>query len=147
MWKVVLDVAEIRLENRDLFQRLLDEKSEFENQIQIDIHRTLPQHIFFQEQGGMGQTSLFNSLKAYSVYDKTVGYCQGMGFIMAMFLLYMTEEDAFFMMAQLINKHDMSGLFEPGFPALIQCFYVHDQLLHSCLPRLAAHFVGLGLGF
>ena len=91
----------------------------------------------------MGQTSLFNSLKAYSVYNQKVGYCQGMGFIMAMFLLYMTEEDAFFLLAQLINKHDMSGLFEPGFPALIQCFYVHDQLLRATLPALATHFVGV----
>ena len=89
----------------------------------------------------MGQTSLFNSLKAYSVYNKQVGYCQGMGFIMAVFLLYMTEEDAFFLLAQLITKHEMNGLFEPGFPALIQCLYVHDQLLQSTLPRLAAHFV------
>ena len=40
----------------------------------------------------MGQTALFNTLKAYSVYDKRVGYCQGMGFIIALLLLYMTEE-------------------------------------------------------
>lgn len=141
MWKTVLEVSEIQLENRDLFQNLLGEHTEFENQIQIDIHRTLPQHVYFQEQGGMGQTSLFNSLKAYSVYDKQVGYCQGMGFVMAMLLLNMTEEDAFFTMIQLLRKHEISGLYEPGFPGLVDCFYLHEQLFHSCVPRLAAHFV------
>ena len=93
-------------------QRLLEEKAEDEQQIQKDIHRTFPKHIFFREQGGMGcvpmvtmamqqydasdllcsQTALFNTLKAYAVYDKKVGYCQGMGFIIALLLLYMGEE-------------------------------------------------------
>ena len=38
------------------------------------------------------QTALYNALKAYSIYDSKVGYCQGMGFIIALLLLYMTEE-------------------------------------------------------
>ena len=87
------------------------------------------------------QTALFNVMKAYSVYDKTVGYCQGMGFLIAMFLLYMTEEDAFYLLARVIKDYEMSGLFAPGFPSLIRCFFVHEQLLSQHLPRLAAHFV------
>ena len=35
---------------------------------------------------------LTNVLTAYSVYKPSVGYCQGMGFITAMFLMYMPEE-------------------------------------------------------
>jgi hypothetical protein len=38
------------------------------------------------------QTMLTNVLLAYSSYRPDVGYCQGMGFITAMFLMYMTEE-------------------------------------------------------
>jgi hypothetical protein len=122
MWKKLADIASLRDESPPLFkvllvrlvrlqrsdhqhmqrvlltkrltrvQRLLDEQSGFEAQIQRDINRTFPKHIFFREQGGMGQTALFNTLKAYAVYDKRVGYCQGMGFIIALLLLYMTEE-------------------------------------------------------
>lgn len=38
---------------------------------------------------------LTNVLLAYSAYREDVGYCQGMGFITAMFLMYMTEEVCF----------------------------------------------------
>ena len=38
------------------------------------------------------QDSLYNVLKAFSVYDKEVGYCQGMGFVTGLMLMYMGEE-------------------------------------------------------
>jgi len=65
--------------------------SDDSEQIEKDIHRTFPRHIFFSEIG-KGQMALFNVLKAYSVYNKAIGYCQGMGFISALLLMYMPEE-------------------------------------------------------
>jgi hypothetical protein len=38
---------------------------------------------------------LLNVLLAYSSYRPEVGYCQGMGFITAMFLMFMPEEVIF----------------------------------------------------
>ena len=38
------------------------------------------------------QQALFNVLKAYAVYNPEIGYCQGMGFISALLLMYMAEE-------------------------------------------------------
>lgn len=62
-----------------------------------------------------------------------------MGFIIATFLLYMTAEEAFCLLTRIIDKFDMSGLFMPGFPSLMKCFYIHEQLLLGCMPRLYAH--------
>lgn len=45
-----------------------------------------------------GQASLRRVLKAYSLHDNDVGYCQGMNFIAAMFLTLMPEEEAFWML-------------------------------------------------
>ena len=45
-----------------------------------------------------GQASLRRVLKAYSMYDREIGYCQGMNFIAGMFLTLMSEEDAFWML-------------------------------------------------
>jgi hypothetical protein len=42
-----------------------------------------------------GQTSLFRLLVAYAQHDPAIGYCQGMGFVCAVLLSYMTEADAF----------------------------------------------------
>ena len=44
---------------------------------------------------GRGKESLRNVLYAYANHDSDVGYTQGMGFIAALFLMLMTEDDAF----------------------------------------------------
>jgi hypothetical protein len=45
-----------------------------------------------------GQASLRRVLKAYSVYDREIGYCQGMNFIAGMFLTLMPEEESFWLL-------------------------------------------------
>ena len=50
-----------------------------------------------------GQASLRRVLKAYSMYDKEIGYCQGMNFISATFLTVMPEEEAFWMLVGTYN--------------------------------------------
>jgi len=58
-----------------------------------------------------GIASLRRVLRAYSIYDCEVGYCQGMNFIAAMFLTYVSEEDAFWMMVcKYIIHHTMFTL-------------------------------------
>mmetsp|Transcript_21006 Transcript_21006/g.26574 ORF Transcript_21006/g.26574 Transcript_21006/m.26574 type:complete len:104 (+) Transcript_21006:1322-1633(+) len=86
----------IAVEGRDneLYHRLLKQQTweqQTKEQIEKDIHRTMPGHILFQE-AAQGRQMLTNVLLAYSMYNPEVGYCQGMGFITAMFLMYMPEE-------------------------------------------------------
>ncbi len=45
-----------------------------------------------------GQASLRRVLRAYSLYDIDVGYCQGMNFIAATLITFMEEEEAFWML-------------------------------------------------
>lgn len=59
-----------------LQQLVLYETSAAELDIIRDISRTFPSHVFFQQRHGPGQRSLYNVLKAYSVYDRDVGYVQ-----------------------------------------------------------------------
>lgn len=89
------------------------------------------------------QQALFDVLRAYALADTTVGYCQGMGFITAVLLLYASSEDVFCLLQRIIQDYEMAGLFQPGFPTLYECFYTHKQLLQLWLPRLSAHFVCL----
>ena len=51
----------------------------------------------FQDATG-GQAALRRVLRAYSVYDPDVGYCQGMNFIAGMFLTFMSEEESFWLL-------------------------------------------------
>ena len=66
---------------------LLQESSPHERAIKRDLNRTFPEHPFFKERDGLGQESLLNVLKAYSMHDKEVGYCQGSPFIVGLLLM------------------------------------------------------------
>lgn len=57
--------------------------------------RTFPSHPYFSAQLGRGQLCLFNILKAYSVLDEEVGYCQGLSFVAGILMMHMSEQDAF----------------------------------------------------
>lgn len=59
--------------------------------IRRDIARTYPEHDFFKEKDGLGQESLFNVMKAYSLHDREVGYCQGSGFIVGLLLMQVSS--------------------------------------------------------
>lgn len=126
----------------DHFAGLIAPDGEHGEQIDLDINRAFRAHVLFRERYGKGQIALYNVLKAYSNYDREVGYTQGMCEIAAMLLMYMPEEDAFWTLVQLLNEPEyaMRNMFMTGFPALHTAFYVHTQLVRRFLPKLSAHF-------
>jgi hypothetical protein len=93
-------------------------------------------------EGRGGQASLRRVLKAYSLYDREIGYCQGMNFIAGMFLTLMTEEEAFWLLVAVMNDKPccMRGLFGEGMRETHQVLYVAEKLIHQFLPKLARHF-------
>ena len=102
-----------------------------EETISRDIGRTFPKHQQFRDCGGLGQRSLYHVLRAYSILDPAVGYCQGMGYIVALLLTTMCEESAFWTLVSLMQstKYSMSGLFRTGLPRL----QLYQHMLESLL--------------
>src|SRR5690606_2321393 len=43
------------------------------------------------------------------------------------------------------SKYGMERIFTPGFPKLMECFYVHEQLLKKYIPRLYRHFAEINM--
>ena len=115
---------------KDLYQNLEKEpvKEDLEIVIIKDLDRTFPLCQFFREKYGNGQRKLYKVLSAYSKYNKTVGYVQGMGFITAIFLIYMDEESSFYMLHCLMKKYKLEGLYYEGFPDLKKKCYVFLNL-------------------
>lgn len=70
------------------YGELLKSFTEHQHAIFIDLGRTFPNHKFYKQSLGVGQLSLFNLLKAYSILDPELGYCQGLGFICGILLLH-----------------------------------------------------------
>ena len=121
-----------------LFEKLdkepIDENSELS--IIKDLDRTYPLCQLFKEKYGKGQRNLFRVLSNYSKYNKKIGYVQGLGYLAALFLIYMDEESAFYMLHAVIKNYEMEGLYLPGFPDLKKKFYVLLNLEKKFIPEI-----------
>jgi hypothetical protein len=129
---IILSGAEIRKRNNEgIYQNCLKQPSVHVKQIDLDINRCYRDNKVFQQRYGKGQVALFNVLKAYSVYNPVLGYCQGMATITAMFLLYLQEEEAFWLLASVLSdeKYGLAGCFLDGFPRLMESFYMHEKII------------------
>lgn len=125
---------------KDSYAEYLRQTSACEKVIYRDIARTYPEHEFFKEKNGPGQESLFHVMKAYSVHDREVGYCQGIGFIVGLLLMHMPEEESFAVLVQLMKDYRMRELFKPLMSELGLCMYKLEYLIQEHMPVLYQHF-------
>ena len=59
-----------------------------------------------------------------------------MGYLTAIFLLYMDEESAFYMLHAIIKNYGFEGLYLTGFPDLKKKFYVLLNLEKKFIPKI-----------
>ncbi|EPS68018.1 hypothetical protein M569_06749, partial [Genlisea aurea] len=144
VWQLISGSRDLLLLNPGVYEQLVVyETSASELDIIRDISRTFPSHVFFQQRHGPGQRSLYNVLKAYSVFDRDVGYVQGMGFVAGLLLLYMSEEDAFWLLVALLKgavHPPLEGLYLVGLPLVKQFLFQLDCIVKEQLPKLGEHF-------
>ena len=141
IWALFLEVPPLSSPS-SMYRELYLKISGFERQIDLDIERTLRDHILFKARFSSAQVSLFKILVAYSNYDSEVGYCQGMSTIAAFLLLYFEEEMAFNVLVRMMEREDLRTFFLAGFPLLFETFYVQEQLMKKYLPTLYARLEG-----
>ncbi|KAM6940641.1 TBC1 domain family member 1 [Xenentodon cancila] len=121
------------------YKELLKQLTSQQHAILIDLGRTFPTHPYFQAQLGAGQLSLYNILKAYSLLDPEVGYCQGLSFIAGVLLLHMGEEDAFNMLKFLMYDVGLRKQYRPDMIILQIQMYQLSRLLHDYHRDLHSH--------
>ncbi|XP_061097271.1 EVI5-like protein isoform X6 [Conger conger] len=125
---------------KDQYSELLKMTSPCEKLIRRDIARTYPEHEFFKEKDSLGQEVLFNVMKAYSLVDREVGYCQGSAFIVGLLLMQMPEEEAFCVFVKLMQDYRLRELFKPSMAELGLCMYQFECMIQEQLPELHLHF-------
>ncbi|XP_063746904.1 ecotropic viral integration site 5 protein homolog isoform X4 [Eleginops maclovinus] len=125
---------------KDQYSELLKMTSPCEKLIRRDIARTYPEHEFFKEKDSLGQEVLFNVMKAYSLVDREVGYCQGSAFIVGLLLMQMPEEEAFCVFVKLMQDYRLRELFKPSMAELGLCMYQFESMIQEQLPELHIHF-------
>ncbi|KAK6487165.1 TBC1 domain family member 4-like isoform X2 [Huso huso] len=113
------------------YKELLKQLTTQQHAILVDLGRTFPTHQYFSAQLGAGQLSLFNLLKAYSLLDKEVGYCQGISFVAGVLLLHMSEEQAFQMLKFMMYDLGVRKQYRPDMISLQIQMYQLSRLLHD----------------
>uniref|UniRef100_A0A8B9K134 Ecotropic viral integration site 5b n=1 Tax=Astyanax mexicanus TaxID=7994 RepID=A0A8B9K134_ASTMX len=138
VWQLLCSAQNLPI--KDQYSELLKMTSPCEKLIRRDIARTYPEHEFFKEKDSLGQEVLFNVMKAYSLVDREVGYCQGSAFIVGLLLMQMPEEEAFCVFVKLMQDYRLRELFKPSMAELGLCMYQFECMIQEQLPELHMHF-------
>ncbi|XP_072276898.1 ecotropic viral integration site 5 protein homolog [Pyxicephalus adspersus] len=137
VWQLLCNAQNMPI--KEQYSELLKMTSPCEKLIRRDIARTYPEHDFFKEKDSLGQEVLFNVMKAYSLVDREVGYCQGSAFIVGLLLMQMPEEEAFCVFVKLMQDYRLRELFKPSMAELGLCMYQFECMIQVSM--VADHYL------
>lgn len=115
------------------------EHMEWLAQVDKDLRRTFPGHRAMRQEG---LASLRRVLAAYAARNPAVGYCQGLNFVAATFLLFLPEESAFWCLCAVVEQV-LPGYFSSELEAPALDARILGQLLRGFFPATAAHLEAL----
>ncbi|KAG7898246.1 hypothetical protein KL905_004575 [Ogataea polymorpha] len=134
VWQVICNSKSMELE--EFFRANRNCESQYQKLIKRDLARTS----FVTNSAVRTKiVDLYEIIKVYSIYDKEVGYTQGMAFITVPLLMNMEASEAFCMLVKLMNTYDFKQLFVPQMPGLHLKLYQFDRLMEDKLPELYLH--------
>ncbi|QSL65223.1 hypothetical protein MERGE_002532 [Pneumocystis wakefieldiae] len=143
VWQSMSGAQNTHLEK--LFRTLRHKESPYDRIIACDLARTFPCVDMFKEEGGDGQRKLHLVLRAFSLYDTEVGYCQGLGFIVAPLLMNMFDHEAFCVLVRLMECYDMRTIFTVDLSGLHLRLFQFEHFLSLCIPSIASYFNSIGI--
>ncbi|KAJ5786327.1 uncharacterized protein N7503_011539 [Penicillium pulvis] len=140
IWELSSGSLFLRVRSPKLYQETLDK---FEGQdslaideIEKDLNRSLPEYPGYQSEEGIGR--LRRVLTAYSWTNAEIGYCQAMNIVVAALLIYMSEQQAFFLLSVLCDRL-LPGYYSTTMYGTLLDQKVFESLVEKTMPVLWEH--------
>lgn len=138
MWQLSSGAAYKALIQPTYYQELLKQvkPTPVTEEIERDLRRSFPEHPVFQTEEGV--SALRNVLTAYALRNPGIGYCQSMNIVCALLLLYMPEENVFWMMVAIVEELVPEYYNEELFGSLVDQ-QIFERLMEKYLPQCKKH--------
>ncbi|XP_053672142.1 TBC1 domain family member 9 [Anopheles nili] len=146
VWLIFSGATHMKMMHPNCYQQLVtkakDQSPVSFEEIERDLHRSLPEHPAFQT--SIGITALRRVLQAYALRNPEIGYCQAMNIVSSVFLIYCDEEDTFWILSCLCesllpdyyNDRVVGAQIDQG---------LLDELISDNLPNLHVKLTDLGM--
>nr|BAE42041.1 unnamed protein product [Mus musculus] len=124
------------LSYREIIKNSSNDETIAAKQIEKDLLRTMPSNACFANVNSIGVPRLRRVLRALAWLYPEIGYCQGTGMVAACLLLFLEEEDAFWMMCAIIEDLLPASYFSTTLLGVQTDQRVLRHLIVQYLPRL-----------
>ena len=138
IWEELLNKSMLYNNNHtdnEIYLNYLNYSNKYDEEITKDLSRTLPNNALFKKKSN-NYIKLFNVLKAYSNYNKKIGYAQGMNFIVAKLIIFSnSEKECFLKLDAIFSKLNFSEVVGIS-NGLEQKMFIIQFLLKKYCPKI-----------